>query len=74
MSERVQVKREHSKSGEAVESADKLPHAEHKSAEDLKAEMDSVLDSIDEALEEAGLSTAAEAQAQIEGFIQKGGE
>ncbi len=54
--------------------ADRLPHPEHKSADELRAEMDGLLDDIDRVLEESGLATEAEAQAQVANFRQAGGE
>ncbi len=69
MREQVQIKPRREE-----QAPDRLPHAEHKSGEELKAEMDAVLDDIDAVLEEAGLSTEEAAQAQVANFVQKGGE
>jgi ubiquitin-like protein Pup len=54
-----------SKKAEAVE--EDPPKSEHRSAEDLKAEMDDLLDNIDEVLEENAADFVA-------GYIQKGGQ
>ncbi len=57
-----------------AQTPDKLPHAEHKSGDELRAEMDAILDDIDEALEADGLSTEKEAQDWVGAFVQGGGE
>ena len=55
-------------STEAVaETADKLPHAEHKTGDELKAELDSILDEIDEVLE-------TNAEEFVRAYVQKGGQ
>lgn len=50
-----------------TETSDQLPHSEHKSADELKADMDSMLDEIEGVLEE-------NAEEFVSEFIQKGGE
>lgn len=47
--------------------SDNIPHAEHKSPDELRASIDELLDEIDEVLEE----NAAEFVAQ---YVQQGGE
>jgi ubiquitin-like protein Pup len=63
---RQQVERQthhHSRaSGETVETAERAP-----AVEDLKAELDEILDEIDELLEE-------NAEEFVKGYVQKGGE
>ncbi len=50
-----------------TESSDKLPHGDHKSSEELKSDMDNLLDEIDDVLVENAAEFVAD-------FIQGNGE
>jgi len=52
---------------EHTDTADKLPHSDHKSPEVLKEELDDLLDEIDDVLEE-------NAEAFVAAYIQRGGQ
>ena len=61
-----QIRKTRRSSGTKETQASDAPKSDHKSGEELKAEMDALLDDIDEALEGNELLASE--------FIQKGGE